>query len=555
MIQAESNLGLHFKNLSGLVSYLEYLADTQIGKKADFDSSLLKDAHIGKSVLFIDKYQNCSVPSVDLEFIFESQGIFDYEASLDPDFNFKHSICSKDDVISELFVPDIEGDHYNPYIRFKSCVGIGSRTCSKLLDLAGLEILDINQPKMHDNVFLDLVCTFPSEVDFYVFNPVCRAAAGPVISKYGKVHKSRLNITSVNLIDRMNRCREAFFKKLSNLFAVPANNVLGMSSSLHIWSSSIPVLPNCHVHNIIPFFSFDKKPVSIDREALFNSYSDLMAVQSVVTGTRKIARSRFYGSENVKVTQNVEVNLVSKFIVDRELYDQLRLKLSADLAELLHFSQCSWFDRNKPIDIDALKELWSDVVYEEFSDIMDNWVLLDVHVAWIPWYKKSKLLHALQYKSRPPVLDLDLFFKKCPDVVTGYDKVNPDKILDFLSYQLQVAINCSNGPDIDKFESLLRKAELLFDSYDSMDFLQWLQFLSTWVTDTRVFGFWRNIKKFMLDPEHKVLVEQIVCPICNGSIVDTGIKVKFCIVDYVIVRTGSKFIVHNVKGPPLEVLD
>ena len=550
--QAESNSGLHFKNLSGLVSYVQYLADTQISEKAGFDSSLLKDAHIGKSVLLIDKYVNCSIPSVDLEFIFESQGIFEYEASLDPDFNFKHSICSKGDTISELFSPNIEGDRYNPYIRFKSCVGIGSRTCSKLLDLAGLEIVDINAPKVHDNIFLDVVTTFPSVVDRFIFSSQCRVKALPIISKSGKTHKSRLNVTSVNLIDRMNRCRESFFKKLHQLFAIPSDNILGMSSSLHIWSSSIPVLPHCHVHNIIPFLSYINKPGPVDREALFNGYSDFEAVQSVITGTRKISHSKFYGSEDIKVTHNAEVNLVSKFIVDHDLYNQLRFKLSGDLADKLHFAQVTWFESHKPVDIDAIKELWSDVVYEEFHDIMDNWELLDVHVAWIPYYSKSKLLHALQYKSRPPVLDLDLFFKKCPDVVTGYDKVNVDKILNYLSYQLQVAINCSNSPDVDRYESLLHKAELLFETYDSMDALKWLQFLSKWVTDTRVFGFWRNIKRYMLDPEHKILVEEVVCPICNGSIADVGIKVKFCVVDYVLIRTGSKFFVCNIKdGPPI----
>jgi hypothetical protein len=182
---------------------------------------------------------------------------------------------------------------------------------------------------------------------------------------------------------------------------------------------------------------------------------------------------------------------------------------------------------------------------------MDSWELLDIHVQWIPWYNKSKLLHALQYKSRPPVLDLDLFFKKCPGVVSYYDSADPSKVIDYLNYQLEIAIKCSNYEDINKYESLLCKAEHILGSFGPEDLFKWLQFLSIWSNDTRVFGFWRNIKRYMLDPEHELLIEQTVCPICNGVIEDTGIKTNCCVVDFVIIRSRSKFLIYNVKkGPP-----
>ena len=90
-----------------------------------FGDSLLVGSHLGKSSLFIDKYLDCSIPDIQLEFLFESQGIADYSAYLDPSREFKHCICSNselsassEDIISELFIPNVKGDHFNPYIRF-----------------------------------------------------------------------------------------------------------------------------------------------------------------------------------------------------------------------------------------------------------------------------------------------------------------------------------------------------------------------------------------------------------------------------------------------------
>jgi len=544
---------LHFDNLESFCTYLEYLPDTQIANNcvtADFNSLSLKNCHIGNSILLVDRYVDCSIPSVDLEFLFESQGISNYEAFLDPEFNFKHSICTHGDSISELFSPDITGDSFNPYIRWKTCVSKGSRTCSKLMDLAGADIIDIDSG--HGSVFLDIVCTFPEVVDYFVMNPDCRVRASHKKLKNGGFHKSRLDIGPVNLIDRMNRCREQFFKSLNKFIPVgldpDVGNIFGLSSSLHLWSSSIPVLPNCHVHNLVPLFTYDKKPV-YDSSVIDDICSNLSeVVVAVNNGSKKVSKSVSFGSMDCVSKVVSEVKVVEKFVVDEARYDSLRLELSVALSKSLNFKRCNWFTHSYPVDVALLREVWSDIVYSEFQDIMDNFELLDVHLEWVPYSNKSKLLHKLQYKTRPPVLDLDLFFKKCPDVVTGYDSLDFDKVIDFISYNLEVAIRCSNSPDINRYESLLKKAEKIRDNFSMEDIFNWLQFLSTWRTDTRVFGFWRNIKRYMLDPDHKFLIEQIVCPICNGSITDTGIKSRFAVVDFVVVRSRSKFFIYNAKA-------
>lgn len=565
---------LHFDNLGGFLSYLEYLTSNKIKFneiKADHDSDSLKNCHIGNSVLLVDKYVNCSIPSPDLEFLLESQGIVDYEAYLDPEYQFSHSICGSEEALSEIFSVNIRGDHFNPYIRYKSCAVSGIRSCGTLLDLVGLEVKVIKElspsetfinesgkkdfipgeTSIHDNIFLDIVCTFPKIIDYYMINPDCRNKASYKLSKNGKKTSQR-DIGSLNLIDRMNSCRKRFYMGLGSIFWVPEGNVFGMSSSLHTWSSEVPVLPNCHIHNIIPFFTYHKNRVWIPElvEDVFDKLSDVVGFVDVVT--KKRSRIKQVGPEcdrrPVKVTE--EVKLVEKFILDQDRYNQLRLELSNRLKDHVNFSPCDWSTRSRPVDIDKVKELWSDIVYNEFGDLMDCHELLDVHVKWIPWYNKSKLLHALQYKVRPPVLDLDLFFKKCPDVVFGYDKVDTGKVLNYLNYQLEIAVKCSNTPDINRYESLLSKAFEIFDNYSESDILSWLQFLSTWVTDTRVYGFWKNLKRYLLDPDHKVLVEREICPLCGGSIADSGTKSQFCIIDYVMVRTRSKFMVYDVKGPP-----
>jgi hypothetical protein len=228
--------------------------------QVDYDSKELLDVHKGKSVLKLDKYISCAIPSPDLEFILESQGIMEYDSFLDPEYQFKHGICTHKDIISEIFTPIIKGDHHNPYIRFKSCISGSSRSCSLLMDLVGLESKDLLNNN-HDNIFLDIVCTFPSSIDKFLINPKCR-------SKGSRIGLSRRSVNPNDLLGRMNKCRQKFFKKLHGFFGIPSTKTLGLSSSLHVWGSEIPILPHAHTHNIIPFLCNNSK---VDRDPDFYS--------------------------------------------------------------------------------------------------------------------------------------------------------------------------------------------------------------------------------------------------------------------------------------------
>lgn len=541
---------IDFTTIESFLSYLEYLTDNKNcinTTEGSFGDDSLLDSHKNRSILLVDKYVKCAVPSSQLEFLFESLGIYEYDSSLN---GYNLSICQKNDSTSEILSPDITGDHYNPYIRFKSCSSASSRTCSKLLDLAGLEIYNVSEAEPHHNVFLDIVCTFPSELDILLLDEHYRSRSIYTISRNGK-RTSQLNIKSHHLIDRMNRCRKTFFDMFNDVhsFGEP-DRTLGCSSSLHVWSSAIPVLPNAHVHNLIPFFSYDKTVNRIpELYDIDKSLLDSVVTVEIKTDARKVTR-KSWGSTGGSSTFIEEIVLKQKYIVDRDRYKQLRLHLSSCLRDQLHFVPCVWSDSAFPVDGSVVKRMWSDCVYDEFSDILPKRQDLDVHIQFIPWYNKSKLLHALQYKSRPAVLDLELFFQSLmSDLVVDYGKLDLKSVSDFLYYNLEIAISCSNTPDINRYESYLSKLKTVTDRFSSDDIYNWLQFLCTWSTDTRVYGFWRNIKRYMLDPEHELLVEEVVCPICDGSITPLR-HVDYCFVDCVVVKSRSKFLIFDVKPPP-----
>ena len=467
----------------------------------------------------MDKYILCSIPTVQLEFLLESCGKQNYHADFD---GFNRFVCINNDVVSFSHSPKIRAEHCNPFKRYLSSISSASRTCRKVLDLAGLEVKNIGEVDPHDNVFLDVVCTFPSEVDRLLLDGSKRDG----------------------LIKRLNKCRYKFFKKFESVYVYNnPNQVMGCSSSLHLWSTECPVLPNAHVHNFIPGFSYSKCvsdfPILDFLEVNFPELLDSVCFvdYSLIRGVKK-GRILY---EDAKLKQ--------KFIVDSDKYEQLRLKLSNVKRDLFGFIPIVWFDKNFPVDSDQVKRIWSNIVKKEFTEFhWENTVVFDVYIKFVTYKEKSNILHKLQYKCRPPVLDLDLFFRKLKtDFVTGYDSLNFDSLFDHLYYNLEIAIKCSNTNDINRFESYLIKLKDLHASYSVGDFYEWLQFLCKWVTDTRVYGFWKHIKRYLLDPEYDILVEGDICPVCGGDITPVD-SVKSCIVDSIIIRHRSYFMVFEFDG-------
>jgi hypothetical protein len=567
------------KNIHDYLSYVHILTSNTFLHECTFGDSKLESLHLGKSILFNSKYISCCVPSPQLEFILESQGIYEYEAELK---GFSHSICSRSidgvDYISDVYSPYIKGEHFNPYVRYKSSIAAASRTCRHLFNLAGLDFPDMSLADPQPNIFLDVVCTFPFEISVLLVDSKYRSRAEYKVSKNNK-RTSKKDIRVYHLIDRMDKCRSTFFKKLNDFISWSPEHHAGMSSSLHVWSSSIPILPHAHIHNIIPFFSYHKNVVRVpffdEADITFFDYYDEaaslaslivdvaagpaalaasspdadIAIKRVDSGSVRVTKSASYGSLGGKSTHNMDVPCTHRYVVDKDKYKFLKGEISRILKDSLGFRGCEWFTPKMPIDAVYIKKLWADVVRDEFKEFLfDEDAVFDVHLEYVRSYDKSKLQHKLKYKSRPPVLDLDLFFKKIDgDFVNSYDTLNFDVVFDFLYYELDVAVKCSNYNDICRYESYIDKLKFIVEKYSIKDVYSWLQFLSIWVTDTRVYGFWRSLKNYVLDPLNEILVIEDVCPVCDGSIVDLGseFRVDSCAVDFILVQYNSRFFVYN----------
>jgi len=513
--------------------------------------------------LIFDKHFDSVYPDPQLEYILESCGIFDYSAELVLNKEFKHCVCGDSDYITESFFPNIQGDHWNPYIRFKSSAVCGSQQCTKIMDLVGINHKDLNDPAFHDVVFNSLVLSYPFEIDHLLLDEKYRSRAQYKTTKNGN-KSSQKKITKYNLIDRMNRCYSNFFKELHELLKVPDNKILGCCDRLHLWSSSIPLMPNAHHHVLLPHFCYynidSDERESIDQmvlDPLVDQYKDCINI--IRSKGNDLDVSYDCDVEGIKILSGKIESTQHKFIVDRDRYDEFRNVLSNELKDQLGFESLTWFGLTEssnsksmielPLDLDAIKELWSKCVYNEFDDIFgsDHDRIFDVQSKFITAKEKSKILHILQYSTRPPVGDLDLLLKQIPSVVLSYDTLDLNMVKLFLQDKFVSAVMKDNVVLSNRYESMLKKFENLLSLYSGNDFYSWLQFLSTWSTQTKVRGFWRNIQRYMLDPDHKLLIDKEVCPICNRSIANVR-YVSNPVIDIVIIRNKSNFCIYNFDG-------
>jgi hypothetical protein len=325
------------------------------------------------------------------------------------------------------------------------------------------------------------------------------------------------------------------------------------------------MMPNAHHHMTLPHFTYLKR-VSVQyrsdvdfwvTEPLFSEYEDC------------ISTIRSNGNHmNVDYDSNVEgIHIQSsrhdytdhRYVVDRLRYNSFRLALSNGLAKYLHFESLPWFGVipkadsisgiEVPLDHNAVRLLWSKCVFDEFSDILGdrNDRLLDVYIQFIRSSDKPKLLHHLTYCNRPAVVDLDDFFKKCSGVILDHSSLDLSKVR---SYLLGLIDYYSHSPDeskVIKYESMLSKFDSLCKDYSPGNFYSWLQFLSLYKTQTKVRGFWRNIKRYMLDPDYRFLVQEDICPFCGGSL-DHIRYVTNPVIDYVIIRHRSNLSIFKFDG-------
>jgi len=512
---------------------LSGLRQTRRSHKVSHGSKILMNLHFDKAALFIDKYFFCVDPTPQLQYVMESMGIFDYDTYFDQGKEFHHLVCESEDHFSEIFRPNVKGDRWNPYMRYQSARSSGSIQCSKLMLLSGV-FGDVMKSD-HEPVFMDYTLTYPSEVDLLLLDPSCRE----------------------DIIKRMHRCFSKFFNEYCTHFLLDVDqmDLLGASQSLHLWSTAVPLLPHAHHHAIIPHFGYFniKKEYRLQLDELHEDlYSDVDSCIVSLQPESNNFKHREYSPrvDGVYYSKPDKQFKPERVLKDKLRYDDLCLELSGKVSESLGFELLNWVSSKAPVDVLFIKRLWSACVSEEFHDIItlsDNF-LLDVHVNFIPVSQRQRLLHKLQYKTRPPVLDLDMFFRKADGVIVGYDQLDPDALVRYLRSCFVSAVLSENIPAARRFESLLNKAEKIVEQFSAEDLFEWCKFLCFWNTNTRVYGFWRRLQWYMLDRLiDPVLVYSRICPICGGSITPVRHVSRICI-DSLVIRTSHGFTVFDLVG-------
>jgi len=343
--------GLHFDNLGKLLNYVHYLSGKHLFGAAKYKKHGDFAEHPFQSTLFFDKYIETAEPDLQLTFLFETQGIIHFNADLDQDKQFKHKVCKDSSGnITEMLYPHIHSEHFNPYGRYCNSVSSASHQCSKLVDLAGVDLCFydfLTGEFTHPTVFNELVLTYPEEISNQLLDPSIRES----------------------IIDRSRKCSKRFFDKLNTLFC-SGNQQLGSSVNTHVWSSEFPFLPHLHHHMILPHFSYDKTRFR-DLELLqpiFKQFEEVFAI--VESGS---VRSKVHTKSGGVIRDK---QIINKYLIDEEKYNQLRIQLSRELSDQLGFKQLEWFgshiNYNKeipdPLAIESLKKLWAKIVSKEFKE-------------------------------------------------------------------------------------------------------------------------------------------------------------------------------------------
>ena len=546
--------------------------------KVGFGDIDLLTFHNKKLALYVDKYLFTAIPDIQTEFLLESVGIPQdrYEADLDPRFMFNVNACFDNDLVNEFVTPRIRGGSFNPYVRFLSSKSSGGGQVLKLFDLVGLNPDD---DSLISPCFDLLTLTFPFE-----------------ISKLLLDSKIRNSVT-----EKMFKCYIQFFKELHLLFDIPSNHILGSSISLHEWSSNLPFLPHAHFHIVLPHFSYKKinKSQRLQYESLIDLpdsseygglefekgrlYSRLydLIVEFELTHNKmpKFKKHDLFSPQKESSPEGILFSHCDKKQFHRSISDMPEFQaiyndISSKLSSMLEFSVLDWqgliqkksFNGDPcsvrvPFDVDLLRSIWTDIVNDVFAlnspnDISLDYsdpVMYDIFIEFVsinsPKYF-PKLLHFLSYKSRPAILDLDLFFKNCDGFVLDHNHIDKNRVLLYVRNLKHNAETYENFDDFYRYESVLSKIEKIFDLFSDRAIFDWLRFLSTHRTITKTFGFWRNIKRYRVSSvQYKAIPYPKICSICGNPTCIFRFTNSLTI-DGLILHHGSKFYLFNIDKPP-----
>ena len=309
------------------------------------------------------------------------------------------------------------------------------------------------QNLMADFTMLQVVPTFPKEIS-------------------EKLADSDKDIDKVQ--ERMWNCLKNFLKRFRELKTTHDRQILASASS-HIWKSQRPAAgPHAHFHLDIPMLQVDYP-----------------------------SRSRI---------KEFELQNMRKLRQYHEAHEERKEKiaevLNNRLAKFLNLDKIQWVERESgrmPVDHKNMKELWTEAVNNEFGT---NYDLLNLRVEYYASHNKSKMLHALTYRSRKPVLDLAM------------------SVIDV-------------GP-LQKLEN----EELMKQNKE------WCKTLIEYDNRSRVFGAWNSIKQ-LIGYGHRE--EEEICRICGSGLILNGCTrqtLQMSEIDQFVQRSGKNLKIYSTKDPP-----
>lgn len=517
--------------------------------------------------------------------------------------------------ISEYIIPNVKGKRWNPYIRYISTKHSGAAQTEKMLDLVGLDpntvYNSINTP-----VFNFLVLTFPWEIGKLLIDSKKRNTIKNLIWKCWKLFFKELHFLFDIPYDHLLGASVSYhcWKSSFPLFPHPHLHVCFPNFHYkdlndccgHVDGKFKHIKNNgrIDIENLSDVEKlYDELYSLVEEETWFDEKhkSKSSTGLGVKIGMKKT--SRFINSKNEELLKSLKEKLSGSLkdyigftpfkwynpntdsIINPpvELTEE-NIKLAMDeLRDLLQELKQGTLvvdervEKPKvPLDIGVLKSIWHDCVLSVFKDYLkdpdydmigfnvdfdeegsfDGSIpLYDVHTHFVYPKQRERILHHMRYKSRPPVLDLDLFFRKCKSLVSlDISTLKPlffkESVFSYLTMLKGVAKKNNDEDQLLVVESTWRKAEEVFDSNSDNEIIDWLKYLVSCQSDTRVFGFWRMMDRYRVTSVIRgELPKKHICPICGGESVKLC-KVDSIVPDIVVFVLNSKFRVVDFKGRP-----
>ncbi len=560
-------------------------------KKIDYGSKLAINLHRNERLLIVDKYIVSAIPEAQTCFALEACGCQpeNYQAYLDGFWLHNCQDLTEEKTQEGEYVTPIINSikgfkSYNPYIKFLNAKRSAGKTLSKLRDLPGFDLKKLiisnklpfdpfdlyDFDRLREPVLGKFDLTFPNEISNLLFE---------------EKHRD-------DVVKKAHKCFSRFFDKLQNRLGVPPGCQLGANGSLHPWSSSNPLLPHLHYHAIISNFYYQKitKNDRVNFEEtdpeLWSLYDQLYALIQ----TRQVAHGKGEYEKDFKLQpgekqhlENIETK-TEQYVSYEHLPEiiELQTKLAGFLLEKLGFGVLPWKWGKKegetieyplfPFDDTLIKEVWTEAVNFYFPEVKKaraktcttktlsrsstgQHETYDVHISYSKFTQqddRSQIYHYLVYKNRPPIVDLDLYFRGHKKLVEGPQK-GDFQIHQFHEYIFDEMLTAKDSQDYTVKKNKYAQYRHLLQTYGKKSFESWLNYIVFGFpthNNCRVRGFMANLKRYRVTSLVRgPLPEFKYCPICGGFDTEV-IKLEDYSPDFLLINMNGYMLKCNLADRP-----